>query len=277
MSTIKGFGFNEVKPQPGFTARQDENGGWTGRHSFAILRTAWANASVRNQFAKGVSITVLDPGLSTFFAFMKIVETEVSSEEGDFIIVSVDISGAQGATYGDEGLGDDAEPTYRLNGQLQDAPLSMHPKWDALSQLEKDGLGLLISGAAVFDPPTGKVGQFDFDAGIFRAIKQGATEVVIASADGLEFANLINSGETTYSRPTFTWTESARGTAGLTSAQINKLGNISIPRGDPPEPNGSRDWMLTGAFQEENGELITTDLEWTLSEKGGHNTFLYDE
>jgi hypothetical protein len=33
--------------------------------------------------------------------------------------------------------------------------------------------------------------------------------------------------------------------------------------------------MLTGAFQEQRGELYTTDLEWTLSEKGGHDEFLY--
>jgi hypothetical protein len=35
--------------------------------------------------------------------------------------------------------------------------------------------------------------------------------------------------------------------------------------------------MLTSAFQEQRGDLFTTDLEWTLSEKGGHDAFLYEE
>jgi hypothetical protein len=98
MSTIKGLGLTDAEPQPGFTATKAENGGWTGRHTFAIRRTAWANASVRNKFAKGISITTLDPDLSGFWSFLKTVETEVTSEEGDFTMVSVTLSGAQGAT-----------------------------------------------------------------------------------------------------------------------------------------------------------------------------------
>ena len=95
--------------------------------------------------------------------------------------------------------------------------------------------------------------------------------------DALEFAKVIARGETTYLRPVITWTESTQGSDGLTPAQLNKLGKIATVRGDPPQPADTRDWMLTSAFQEQSGELITTDLEWTLSEKGGHDDFLYDE
>jgi hypothetical protein len=275
MSTIYGFGFNEVKPQPGFTATKSKEGGWAGSHSFAIKRIAWGNASVRGRFAQGTAITDLDPDLPSYWNFMKIVEPRVTSEEGDIIKVEVTIAGGEGATYDEGDLAANTEPTYSLRGQLQDAPFSIHPKWAALSTLEKGGLGLLLNGLAIFDPPTGKVGQFDYSANVFNATQAGGVDVIITSADGLLFANLINSGETTYLRPTFTWTESAQGTGGLTNAQINLLGNIAIPRGNPPEPSGTRDWMLTSAFQEERAELFTTELEWTLSEKGGHNQLLY--
>lgn len=277
-ATIKGLGLFDVFPQPGFTATLSENGGWTARHTFAIRRTAWANASVRNQFAKGVSATALDSGLAAFWAFLKVVSVEVTSDEGDFTMVSVELSGAQGATYGEDGLGEEAEPTYRLSGQLQDAPLSIHPKWAALSEIEKNGLGLLIRGLAEYDPPSFKVGQFDPETETFNAIKDSeGNEIVMDAADAKEFATRIARGETTYLRPVITWTESAQGQDGLTNAQLNKLGNIAVPRGTPPEAAGTRDWMLTSAFQEQRGELITTDLEWTLSEKGGHDSFLYDE
>ena len=83
--------------------------------------------------------------------------------------------------------------------------------------------------------------------------------------------------QTAIAGDSITWTESTQGASGLTSAQLNLLGNIATPRGNPPEPSGTRDWMLTSAFQEERGELFVTDLEWTLSEKGGHDSFLYDE
>jgi len=273
MSTIKGLGLSDVVPQPGFNAGRDENGGWTGRHSFAIRRTAWENSAVRAKFVKGVAITTLDSDLSFYWSFLKVVSHEVTSEEGDFTMVSVELSGAQGASYGEDGAED---PTYRLSGQLQDAPFSIHPKWEALSDIEKAGLGLLIRGQAEYDLPTFAVGEFDLETETFNSFKDSAgDEMLMDAEDAKEFAKRIARGETTYLRPVITWTESAQGNDGLTNAQLNKLGNISTPRGDPPEAAGTRDWMLTSAFQEQNGELFTTDLEWTLSEKGGHDDFLY--
>jgi hypothetical protein len=62
----------------------------------------------------------------------------------------------------------------------------------------------------------------------------------------------------------------------MTAAQLNKLGRISTPRGGPPTPTGSRNWMLTGASQEQRGDLYQTQLEWSLSEREGHDSFLYD-
>ena len=274
-ATLKGFSFSQVKPQPGFTATRQENGGYIGRHSFAISRAAWESGAA-NQFSKGQPITSFDESLPFSWNFLKIVETEIVSEEGDIVMISVTLSGAQGASYNEE---DEApDPTYRLSGQLQDAPLSMHPKWAALEDIEKAGLALLIRGQAEYDLPTFKVGSYSVEDSTFNAIKDSSgTEILMDSEDAKEFALRIARGETTYSRPVITWTESAQGTDGLTNAQLNKLGNVSTPRGDPPEASGTRDWMLTSAFQEQRGDLFTTDLEWTLSEKGGHDAFLYEE
>ncbi len=274
MSTIKGLGISDIEPQPGFSATRDENGGWTGRHSFAIRRTSYG--TLAGNFAKGTSVTSLDTDLPFSFSFLKIVTTEVSSEEGDFIMMNVTLAGSPSATYGDDGLGGQAEPTYALRGSLQDAPLSIHPKWAALSDLEKQALGEMISSGLVYDPPTGKVGTKDERTFWAEETSEG-TEYVLTAADAKAFAVRIARGETTYLRPVFTWTESTAGNDELTAAQLNKLGNIATPRGDPPDPGGTRDWMLTSAFQEETGDLFRTELEWTLSEKGGHASFLYDE
>lgn len=275
-ATIKGLGLFDVFPQPGFTATLSENGGWTARHTFAIRRTAWANASVRNQFAKGVSATALDSGLASFWAFLKVVSVEVTSDEGDFTMVSVELSGAQGATYGEDGLGAEAEPTYRLSGQLQDAPFTLHPKWAPMDDKFKYALGELINGNVRPSKEYTQVGTYDEDD-FFTPLNDETDTPITLDGDAIEFCRRIGQGETTYLRPVITWTESVEGQDGLTNAQLNKLGNISTPRGNPPEAAGTRDWMLTSAFQEQTGELIRTDLEWTLSEKGGHDSFLYDE
>jgi hypothetical protein len=274
MSTIRGIRSSDVLPQPGFTATRQENGGYIGRHSFAVLRTAWGGSGVTGRFVKGTPITSLDPDLSFSWAFLKVVEAEVVSEEGDITIVSVTLSGAQGASYGESGEAPD--PTYRLSGQLQDAPLSLHPKWAALSEIFRWALGELINGNRRPSKEFTQVGTYD-EEDFFTPAEDTSSAPITLTGDAIEFCKIIARGETTYLRPVITWTESAQGTDGLTNAQLNKLGNISTPRGSPPEAAGTRDWMLTSAFQEQNGEMFTTDLEWTLSEKGGHDDFLYAE
>ena len=274
MSTIRGIRSSDVLPQPGFTATRQENGGYIGRHSFAVLRTAWGGSGVTGRFTKGTPITSLDPDLSFSWSFLKVVEAEIVSEEGDITIVSVTLSGAQGASYGEGGEAPD--PTYRLSGQLQDAPLSIHPKWAALSEIFRWALGELINGNLRPSKEFTQVGTYD-EEGFFTPEEDTSSAPITLTGDAIEFCKIIARGETTYLRSVITWTESAQGTDGLTNAQLNKLGNISTPRGDPPEAAGTRDWMLTSAFQEQNGEMFTTDLEWTLSEKGGHDTFLYEE
>jgi hypothetical protein len=274
MSTIRGIRSSDVLPQPGFTATRQENGGYIGRHSFAVLRTAWGGSGVTGRFTKGTPITSLDPDLSFSWSFLKVVEAEIVSEEGDITIVSVTLSGAQGASYGEGGEAPD--PTYRLSGQIQDAPLSIHPKWAPLSEIFRWALGELINGNLRPSKEFTQVGTYD-EEGFFTPKKDTSRVPITLTGDAIEFCKIIARGETTYLRPVITWTESAQGTDGLTNAQLNKLGNISTPRGSPPEAAGTRDWMLTSAFQEQNGEMFTTDLEWTLSEKGGHDTFLYEE
>jgi len=275
MSTIHGFSASEIKPQPGFNATRDEKGAWTGTHSFAIRTTAWSNGAVRAQFAKGTSITLVDPGLASYWQFLKIVEQTVTSEEGGFTMVQTKLSGGEGQ-FDDDELSDEAVPTYRLNGQLQDAPFSEHPKWIALTPDQKAALGHCINGTLVFDSDAEKVCRIDANAAVAADFFDPFLPYdSIITGDCLEFAKLIGQGETTYRRPTYTWTESTQGSDQLNAAQLNLLGNISEPRGGPPNPGAGRNWMLTGAFQEQRGELYTTDLEWTLSEKSGYNSFLY--
>jgi len=268
-ATIIGFTSGEIKPQPGFNARQSEQGGWVAQHEFAIQAADFDTA--QSSFAKGTLLSDLDPSIpAPFDSFLQISEVSLSRVEGDLIFFSVTATGSGTNQFEEGDLGADALPTYNLTGQLVDVPFSKHRKWGALSSLEKSLLGKLLNGEVWYDITDGILYRvMDIDARV-------ANMDQLTSADSKDFAKRIQSGESTYQKAVYTWQESTEGEDQLIAAQLNKLGLIATPRGTPPTPTGTRDWMLTGVSQSQTGELYRTNLEWTLSEEGGHDSFLYD-
>jgi hypothetical protein len=275
MATQHGLRINEIYPAPGFQPKQSENGGVTASHSYTLLAQSWNNSTIRNKFARGNSIATIDPNIGAQWSYLTVASKTLDFQEGGYLVVSVEFSGSSTAQYGDgDGISDDAPPAYRLEGRLGELPFSKHAKWKDLEDSSKFALGLLIEGDAVASPDFTQVGSYDED-GKFKPWEDAEGPITL-EGDALEFAKLIAVGESTFLSPTITWTETTQGSDGVTSAQLNKLGKISSPRGGPPTPSGSRNWMLTGAGQEQRGDLKQTSLEWTLSEREGFNSFLYD-
>jgi hypothetical protein len=266
-----GIALNQIYPQPGFQPRRDDKGGWTATQDYIILKQSWSNLTVRAKFSKGTSILVVDPTLEAFWSFLTITDISLNHEEGDHLRITVQYQGAF-AQYSDGDLSDDAEPVYRLEGRLSEASVTQHPKFEALSEDERNALGRMIRGELIYrsDGEDGP-GIYDPNFGGFKFDHDQVT-----SENGIKFRDFIMGGNSTYFFPTYTWTETTQGTNGLTAAQLNKLGKIATPRGNPPEAGGTRDWMLTSAFQEESGDLKQTALEWTMSDVGGWDDFLYD-
>lgn len=281
MATIKGLPINTFRPQPGFKASQNENGGWEGVHVFKARREAIDNSAFRAHFTLGTPVTSLDPKVPAYFGFMTLKTCDVIFGDGDIVDIETKFAGAESPQYGggdDGGLSGSAHPTYSLNCGLQDAPLDMHPKWEALDDEEKVALGFLLRGEAVMNLPGFEIGVIVGDDLQFAQLKDSDSEgMELTSDDGKEFGKLISAGRTTYLRPAISWTERAEGSEGLSNNQINKIGEVSVPRGSPPDGTGARDWMLTSASQEQTGKKYTTFLEWTLSEKGGWNELLYQD
>jgi hypothetical protein len=275
MATQHGLRINEIYPAPGFQPKQSENGGVTASHSYTLLAQSWNNSTIRNKFARGNSIATIDPNIGAQWSYLTVASKTLDFQEGGYLVVSVEFSGSSTAQYGDgDGISDDAPPVYRLEGRLGELPFSKHAKWKDLEDSSKFALGLLIEGDAVASPDFTQVGSYDED-GKFKPWEDSEGPITL-EGDALEFAKLIAVGESTFLSPTITWTETTQGSDGVTSSQLNKLGKISSPRGGPPTPSGSRNWMLTGAGQEQRGDLKQTSLEWTLSEREGFNSFLYD-
>jgi hypothetical protein len=267
-----------IYPQPGFQARRDDNGGYTASADFIITTPTWSQSSWRARFASGVAITTLDPTLDAFWSFLTITEATVTRDEGGIMTISVECGGSSSGQFSDDELGESAVPTYRLEGRLSEMPFSDHPKWKALDEDEQIALGKLISGAYGWGPdPFSEASSPPNVTHIIHGEDQITiiTPDPITSGDAIDFAKRITKGESTYVSPTVSYTESTQGSSGMTAAQLNLLGKISVPRGNPPTASGGRNWMLSGASQEQRGDLYQTNIEWTLSGRDGFDSFLY--
>ena len=262
----------------GFAPTQNQNGGWSATRSYYMLAETWEGAATQTRFARGTAISTADPSVDSVYSFLAVESKTASYEDCGTIILTVNYTGSASAQFGGEGGGDltlDALPIYRMEGRLRELPFSLHPKWQSLSDDHKYALGLLIGGHVVRDPSNNaKIGIFVDNTEFLNTISASTGEDIVLSGDALEFAERVGEGQITFESPTLTWTETTQGNIGLTAPQIGKLGEISTPRGNPPTIPGY-DWMLTGASQQQRGELYNTTLEWTLSPPDGHDSFLY--
>lgn len=273
-ATLRGIYNYNIYPQPDFNAEQDQNGAWTAKQSYIVSKTTWASSEWRNKFAIGTQITVINPTLAEFYSFLRVASSSFTEDGGDIVTIEVSFAGTSWSQFDDEQLSEESPPTYRLEGRIGESPLSDHPKWKQLADTEKSPLQLLLNDELVW--------FYDdvFNNAWILAKRSGddlvATNYVLGSEDAITFANMIAGGIKTYVAPTITWTETTSGNSPMTSQQLNKLGKISTPRGNPPDAAGTRNWMLTSASQEQRGTLYQTQLEWTMSEDEGWNIFLYE-
>lgn len=272
-ATLRGIYNYNIYPQPDFVADQDQNGAWTAKQSYIVSKTTWQSVEWRNKFSIGTAITVINPTLADFYSFLRIASSSFTEDGGDIVTIEVSFAGTSWSQFDDDALSQDSPPTYRLEGRIAEQPLSNHPKWKNLSEAEKNGLQLLITDQLVWMYDE----VFSMEWGLFfpKGDEFIAAPYSLTTEASQTFAFLIAGGIKTYVAPTITWTETTSGNSPMTSQQLNKLGKISTPRGNPPDAAGTRNWMLTSASQEQRGTLYQTQLEWTMSEKDGWNNFLY--
>ena len=279
-ATIIGLNSSSIRPQPGFSVQQSENGGWTGTHTVIVTRDGFDNATIIAKFANGQLLTGIDPDIPALFGFLRVVDTKVVADEGDLITLEVTASGSSTSQFeagGEGGLGEGALPKYLLSGELRDRPFSEHEKWKDMNQTPKTLLGLLLNGALEYVPEYEDIGGALGNKNVNGLFWLPSTlQFDDLDLDAKEFAKLIAQGQTTYEAATYTWTESTEGTSELQSSDINNLSKIVTPRGNPPTSSGSRNWRLTSVSQDQEGLLYRTTLTWTLSDVGGYNEFLYD-
>jgi len=275
MAKIYGLTANQIIPQSDFSASQNENRGWSATQTFRMKKGNVDNVSVSVKFVIGTPLLTLDPNADVFFHYLLLSRiTAVNTVEGGYTDITAEFVGFGGATSATD-PSVTPNPTYSKRGTLRSAPLSEHPKWKALSDIQKTVLGYLLDGLYRYDISTSEVKIIQDDGSLLA----DATLTGYITGDAASFAARIAQGDTTYEFGTYDYTHRWEDNEGISAAKMNELGKIvANPSGSPPKPGAGRNWLLVGVNEEQYGSgefRFTNELQYLLSDEGGWDSFLY--
>ena len=271
---IYGLNSSSFVPQSDFNAQQSEEGRWEAKQSFLVTRDFLDTFQGQQKMLAGTRATTLDPDLPAFYSFLISQNFSIVHEEAGWAKIEMRFVGFWSANY--DGEGADLPTTYAISGTIEDVSILEHPKVVALADIERTLLGALVEGICEWDSAESK---------IFTRLEDGGKQLWASSAqlitteDGKLAADEIAKGNLTYKKPLYTWEKREESTSRLSASDLNNLGRIDTPEGNPPEANGGRDWMLVSASSEQRGTtnaVYSNALTWVLSERGGWNAFLYE-
>jgi hypothetical protein len=240
------FHSGELVPSWRFEAESDARGFWTGWQEFSA--------------PKGHAGELLPEKGSVwnYFTFMTVVKRKIIGMEGELVRVMVFYEGAN--TSGGEGGEGGVEAVYSLRVALSEEPISTHPRYvDALTAAD-----IMEAYELATNPPREKEGT-------------GIKVVDTAEWDPLkiELYEDLQKGIEAYRDPKVTWTK--RWVDEALPTNLNEIGDISTPEGDPPAVANDRNWIFGGLTSDQRGEVYELEATWELSGRGGWLERYYGE
>lgn len=132
--------------------------------------------------------------------------------------------------------------SYSLSTSTNMAPLTEHPKWALMSEVNQDILGNAFSGQWRIEVTKDGVNVI-----VTNPTDGDRTYYTEADGDAFLFGKLIAKGKLTWPNPVLQWTETRRTGARISDKDIAKLGKIDKPSGynqnKAPDVQ-NRDWYL---------------------------------
>jgi hypothetical protein len=262
-------------PQAAYSVTVTDNGGAEAMQD-VLIRTSDLSTSVIASFARNTRWEDIFPQVPSPYANLKLKTAEPTDRGDGISILRCSFSGYTLAAPGSSG-DEAAQSTSTLTGQLTPEPLSSHLKWQELTDAEKNTLGQLIRGEWVYIQDPFNEGEF------VVAVGNGDGQYVIrptndqiTSEHGLFFAKIIAEGDTTYDRGGWVYSYNTESEKGFTSSQLNSLGKITDPPGNPKKPGDDWVWQLASPQQSQSGDnRFIKSLEFRLIPKNDKNEFLY--
>ena len=271
---VYGLSVGDFIVQNDFSASRSDKGGWTATQSFLAIKGSLNDTAFRNKFADGTKLTELDPNADVYFERLQLQSADVQDAEGPYQKTLVNFAGYAGSEENPEEA-QPIVPVYSLKGGLRSRSIVEHPDVLALTEVQRGLVKDTITDEYVWDFTDSKLKMRNGDqTNAFIAVMK-PTEIQPAGK-AVTFWQLASHGIISYDSPTFFWRKTWQSEVGLKASDLNDLGKVSVPDGDPPEAGGTRDWRLVDASQENRGALFDNSLEWELSERGGWDSNLYD-
>tara|TARA_R110000765_G_scaffold372389_1_gene462797 strand:+ start:923 stop:1753 length:831 start_codon:yes stop_codon:yes gene_type:complete len=271
---VYGLSVGDFIVQNDFSASRSDKGGWTATQSFLAIKGSLNDTAFRNKFKDGTKLTELDPNADVYFERLQLQSADVQDAEGPYQKIAANFAGYAGS----ESNPQEAQPivpVYSLKGGLRSRSIVEHPDVLALTEVQRGLVKDTITDEYVWDFTDSKLKMRNGDqTNAFIAVMK-PTEIQPAGK-AVTFCQLASHGIISYDSPTFFWRKTWQSEVGLLAADLNDLGKVSVPDGDPPEAGGTRDWRLVDASQENRGALFDNSLEWELSERGRWDSDLYD-
>jgi hypothetical protein len=229
----------KLYPQPDYSISVDREGKWTATQVFLCHRN---------------SITQLMPRPGTphpEIRFISVDNATAQVSEGDIAQITCNYAGTDNTTN------DPNKTSYTLGLSLSEEPLLSHKKFKTLAKEEIEALQAIISGK-----------EADSSGGSYKD--------KITSDLGKKALEKIQRGQTSYYSPKVTWRQSTVRKASAASSDVNKIGQIDQPDGRQPNVGNSRNWLLNGVTQTQEGSAYRIEREWIASDPGGWDEDIYN-
>ena len=220
---------------PGFKAKRDRAGLWTGRQKFHCREREL------------ISLLPRQGAAHPKFGFMTLDAVEFEVIQEGLAVITGDYAGA---SFGG-GAGGEPEDEYFLEISTSEEPVSTHNRYDEL-----DAQDILEAVELATNPPRSENGKkvLEPDTTGWDALK-------------LELYGDIKKGIEAYREPRVTWTK--RWISKQKPTGLNDIGKIDTPQGDVPTVSAGRNWMNIGLRSRQRGKVFENEISWELSGRGG--------
>jgi hypothetical protein len=198
--------------------------------------------------------------------FLSVESLRIDNIHGDLCTVSVVYTGSNNADFEfDSATSNDF--TYELAITSSEEPIETHPRYRKPADVpvaEKEIIGNVKLGML----KRVTAGQYQFkdihDDQIYT----------ISTTLGKELVDFILAGVVSYLHARQTWRERYQNNSLPSSARLNKVGKIDVPKGAPSVSDG-RNWLFVGMNASQEGDIFTIVSEWELSGDEGWYSQLY--
>ena len=229
-------------PQPDYTLSVDREGKWTATQVFLCHRN---------------SIAALMPRPGTPHPEVSFISVDTATAkvmEGDLAEITCNYAGAEAKTDEEE----KAAASYTTGLSLSEEPLLSHYRYRNLPDAEVEALKNIAGGKDKDDSSTAYKDQ-------------------VTSTLGKEALKKIMRGQVSYYSPKVAWRECITRNSGVRSTDLNKIGEIDSPSGPAPALATSRNWLLNGVNQTQEGNSFRIEREWLASDRGGWDPDIYTD